>query len=183
MNMVLARNWWALALRGVLAIVFGVLAFANPGITLAALVLLFGVYALVDGVFAIIAGLRAARRHERWWPLALEGLASIAAGIVTLLIPAAAAFALLILVSAWSILTGAFRIGAAIRLRTEIEGEWLLIVSGLISVAFGLVIVIFPGAGLVTLVWLVGFYAVIFGILLVALALRLRGHGRTTAAG
>ena len=87
MNMVLARNWWALALRGVLAIVFGVLAFVNPGLTLGALVLLFGAYSLVDGVFAIIAGLRAAQRHERWWPFALEGLASIVVGIFASVMP------------------------------------------------------------------------------------------------
>jgi uncharacterized membrane protein HdeD (DUF308 family) len=176
MNMVLARNWWALALRGVLAIVFGVLAFVNPGITLAALVLLFGAYSLVDGVFAIIAGLRAAQRHERWWPFALEGLASIVVGIIAFLMPAAAAFALLMLASAWSIVTGVFRIAAAIRLRKQIQGEWLLILNGILSVAFGVIIALFPGAGLVTLVWLIGFYAVLFGIILLALAFRLRGH-------
>ena len=182
MNMVLARNWWALALRGVLAILFGVLAFITPGITLAALVLLFGAYSLVDGVFAIIAGLRAARRQERWWPLALEGLASIAAGILIFLIPAAAAFALLLLFSAWSILTGLLRIAAAVRLRKEIEGEWLLILNGLLSVAFGIIILVFPAVGLVTLVWLLGAYAVVFGILLVALGFRLRSHGQAAAA-
>ncbi len=182
MNMVLARNWWALLLRGALAIVFGVLAFVNPGITLAALVLLFGAYSLVDGIFAIVSGLRAARRHERWWPFALEGLLSILVGIVTFLMPAAAAFALLLLVSAWSIVTGVFRIAAAVRLRKEIQGEWLLILNGVLSVAFGLVIVIFPGAGLVTLVWVIGFYAILFGVTLVALAFRLRGHGRRVAA-
>jgi uncharacterized membrane protein HdeD (DUF308 family) len=182
MNMVLARNWWALALRGVLAIVFGVLAFVNPGLTLGALILLFGAYSLVDGVFAIIAGLRAAQRHERWWPFALEGLASIAVGIVAFLMPLAAAFALLMIASAWSIVTGIFRIAGAIRLRREIRGEWLLILNGLLSVAFGVVIAIFPGAGLATLVWLIGMYAIVFGIILVALGFRLRGHGAKVAA-
>ena len=183
MNMVLARNWWALVLRGVLAIVFGVLAFVNPGITLATLVLLFGAYSLVDGVFAIIAGLRAAQRHERWWPFALEGLACIVVGLFTFVAPAATAFALLMLVSAWAIVTGVFRIAAAIRLRKEIQGEWLLILNGLLSVVFGIVIIARPGAGLVTLVWLIGMYAIIFGVILVALGFRLRGHGAKVATG
>jgi uncharacterized membrane protein HdeD (DUF308 family) len=183
MNMVLARNWWALVLRGVLAIVFGVLAFVNPGLTLATLVLLFGAYSLVDGVFAIIAGLRAAQRQERWWPFALEGLASIAVGLFTFVAPAATAFALLLLVSVWAIVTGVFRIAAAIRLRKEIQGEWLLILNGLLSVIFGIVIMARPGAGLVWLVWMVGLYAIIFGVILVALGFRLRGHGATVAPG
>jgi uncharacterized membrane protein HdeD (DUF308 family) len=182
MNLVLARNWWAVALRGVLAIVFGVLAFVNPGITVAALVLLFGAYSLVDGVFAIIAGLRAAQRHERWWPFALEGLASIVVGIIAFLMPAAAAFALLMLASAWSIVTGIFRIAAAVRLRKQIQGEWLLILNGILSVAFGVIIAIFPGAGLVTLVWLIGMYAIVFGVILLVLGFRLRGHGAKVAA-
>jgi uncharacterized membrane protein HdeD (DUF308 family) len=183
MNMVLARNWWALVLRGVLAIVFGVLALVNPLVTLTTLVLLFGAYSLVDGVFAIIAGLRAAQRHERWWPFALEGLASIVVGLVAFVFPAATAFALLMLVSVGSIVTGIFRIAAAIRLRKEIQGEWLLILNGLLSVAFGIVIVARPGVGLVTLVWLIGMYAIIFGIILVALGFRVRGHGAKVAAG
>jgi uncharacterized membrane protein HdeD (DUF308 family) len=183
MNIVLARNWWALVLRGVLAIVLGVLAFVNPGLTLNTLIVLFGAYSLVDGVFAIIAGLRAAQRHERWWPFALEGLASIAVGIIAFVMPLAAAFALLMIASAWSILTGILRIAAAVRLRREIQGEWLLILNGLLSVAFGVVIALFPGAGLVTLVWLIGIYAIVFGVILVALGLRLRGHGTTVTAG
>jgi len=177
MNMLLARNWWALLIRGVLAVVFGVIAFVNPGITLAALVLLFAAYSLVDGVFSIIAGLRAAQRHERWWPFAIEGLLSIVVGVIAFAMPAATAFALLMLASAWSIVTGLFRIAAAIRLRREIQGEWLLVLNGVLSVAFGVVIALFPGAGLVTLMWLVGFYAIAFGVILIALAFRLRSHG------
>ena len=176
MNMLLARNWWALLIRGVLAVVFGVIAFVNPLITLTALVILFGAYSLVDGVFSIIAGLRAAQRHERWWPFALEGLLSIAVGIIAFVFTTATAFALLMLASAWSIVTGLFRIAAAIRLRREIEGEWLLILNGVLSVAFGVVIALWPAAGLVTLVWVVGFYAIVFGVILIALGFRLRSH-------
>ena len=176
MNMVLVRNWWALALRGLAAIVFGLIAFLNPGVTLAALVLLFGAYALVDGVFSIIAGIRAAERHERWWPFALEGLASILVGVIAFVMPAAAAFALLWFVSAWAILTGVIRISAAVRLRKEIEGEWMLILNGAFSVLLGIVIIFRPRAGLITLVWVLGAYAIVYGIMLVGLGFRLRGH-------
>ncbi len=182
MNMVLVRNWWALALRGLAAIVFGLIAFLTPGVTIAALVLLFGAYALVDGVFSIVAGIRAAERHERWWPFALEGLASILVGVIAFVMPVAAAFALLWFVSAWAILTGAIRIGAAIRLRKEIQGEWMLILNGALSVLFGIVIIFRPGAGLITLVWVLGAYAIVFGIVLVGLAFRLRGHRQRMGA-
>lgn len=176
MNMVLARNWWALALRGAFAILIGLTAFVFPGVFLASLVLLFGAYALVDGIFAIIAGIRVAERHERWWPLALEGFVSVVAGVMVFLLPAAAVLAVLYLVSAWSIVTGVFRIAAAVKLRKQIEGEWLLILNGLLSVLFGIVIFVFPAVGLVTVVWIFGMYAIMFGILLLALGFRLRGH-------
>jgi len=182
MNMVLARNWWAVALRGVFAILLGLIAFATPGVFLASLVLVFGAYALVDGVFAIVAGLRAAQRHERWWPLALEGVVDIIAGIVVFLLPGAALIAFLYLVSAWSIVTGLFRIAAAVRLRKQIEGEWLLIVNGALSVLFGVVIALFPAVGLITVVWVIGAYAILFGIILMALGFRLRGHGARARA-
>src|SRR5262249_25219922 len=154
MNMVLVRNWWALLIRGLAAIVFGLIAFFAPGATVAALVLVFGAYALVDGVFAIIAGLRAAERHERWWPFALEGLLSILVGIIVFVMPAAAALALLYFVSAWAILTGVFRISAAIRLRKQIRGEWVLILSGALSVLLGVVILFQPLLGLVWVAWM-----------------------------
>ncbi len=182
MNMVLARNWWAVALRGALAILLGLIAFLLPAVFLASLVLLFGAYALVDGVFAIIAGLRAAQRNERWWPLALEGLVNIIAAIIVFLLPAAAVLGLLYLISAWSIVTGVFRIAAAIRLRHQIEGEWLLVLNGAFSVLFGIVIFLFPAVGLITVVWIIGIYAIVFGILLVALGFRLRGHGSRPGA-
>jgi uncharacterized membrane protein HdeD (DUF308 family) len=172
----LARNWWALALRGVAAILFGAVAFLAPGFTLVWLVLLFGAYALLDGVLAIVAGIRAAERHERWWPFALEGLANLAVGVITFIMPAATAFVLVWFVAVWAILTGVLRISAAIRLRKEIRGEWLLIVNGALSVLLGLFIIVRPIAGLVSLVWFVGAYATVYGIILLALALRLRGH-------
>jgi uncharacterized membrane protein HdeD (DUF308 family) len=182
MNMALARNWWAVALRGVLAILIGVFAFLSPGAMLASLVLLFAAYSFVDGVFSIIAGLRAAQRHERWWPLALEGLVSILAGALALMFATLFAVTVLYLISAWAIVTGLFRIAAAVRLRREIQGEWLLILNGALSVALGVILALFPGPGLVTLAWLLGFYAIVFGVILVALAFRLKGHGAKLAA-
>jgi uncharacterized membrane protein HdeD (DUF308 family) len=183
MNMVLVRNWWALALRGVAALLFGLIALLAPGFVAVWLALLFGAYALIDGIFAIIAGIRAAERHERWWPLALEGLLSVLVGVIALLMPVAAALALLYLVCAWAIVTGVFRISAAIRLRKEIQGEWLLILNGALSVLLGVLIVARPAAGLVTLIWVLGIYAMIYGIVLVGLAFKLRGHRQRMGAG
>jgi uncharacterized membrane protein HdeD (DUF308 family) len=183
MNMVLVRNWWALALRGVAALLFGLIALFAPGFVAVWLAILFGAYALIDGIFAIIAGIRAAERHERWWPLALEGLLSVIVGLIALVMPVAAAVALLYFVSAWAIVTGVFRISAAIRLRKEVRGEWLLILNGALSVLLGILIVAHPGAGLITLVWVLGVYAIIYGIVLVGLAFKLRAHRQRMGAG
>jgi uncharacterized membrane protein HdeD (DUF308 family) len=176
MNMVLVRNWWALALRGVAAVVFGLIAFLAPGFMALWLAILFGAYALVDGIFAIVSGIRAAERHERWWPFALEGVASVIVGVIALVMPVAAALALLYLVAVWAILTGVLRISAAVRLRKEMKGEWLLILNGTLSVFIGVLLVRRPGLGLITLVWVLGAYAMIYGVVLVGLGLKLRGH-------
>ncbi len=173
--MVLARNWWALALRGLLAVLFGLAAFIWPGLTVTVLVLLFAAYVLLDGVFAMIAAIRAAERRLRWWPLLLEGALGILVGVVTFVTPAITALVLLSLIAAWLVVTGALEIIAAVRLRREIEGEWLLALSGIASIACGVLLVIFPGAGTLAVVWLVGAYALVFGLLLILLAVRLRG--------
>ena len=180
---VLAKNWWLLLLRGIAALFFGVVAFAWPGITLVVLVLLYGAYALVDGALAIAAAIRGRGRHAPTGWLVFVGVLGIAAGIATFFWPAITALVLLALIAAWSILHGVLEIVGAIRLRREIEGEWLLILSGIVSVAFGLLVLIFPGAGALALIWLIGAYAVVFGVLLIALSLRLRGlrpRGRFT---
>lgn len=181
----LARNWWALVLRGVFAVLFGIAAFIWPGITLVVLVFLFGAYVLVDGVFAVIAGLRARGDEERWWALLVEGLAGIAAGIIAFVWPGITALVLLYLIAAWAIITGVFEIVTAVRLREEIEGEWLMGLAGLLSVLFGIALFLFPGSGAVAVVWLIGSYAILFGIVLVALGLRLRRYaeGRERATG
>ena len=146
MMKVLARNWWALALRGLFAILFGVAAFAWPNLTLAALVILFGAYALVDGVFALVTAVRAAEAHERWWLFVLEGLAGIVVGIITFIWPGITALVLLYLIAWWALITGVFEIAAAIRLRKQIRQEWTLVLGGLASVVFGLLLFYRPGA-------------------------------------
>jgi uncharacterized membrane protein HdeD (DUF308 family) len=175
---VLSRNWWALALRGLAAIVFGLLAFILPGITLTALILLFGAYMLVDGVFAIVAAVRAEERDTRWWLLLAEGVLGVLAGIVAFAWPGLTALALLYLVAAWSIITGILQIVGAIRLRREIEGEWALILGGVLSVIFGVLLAVLPGPGILALLWLIGAYALVSGVLLIILAFRVRNEPR-----
>lgn len=179
MVIVLARNWWALALRGLFAVIFGVLAFAWPGITLGALVLLYGAYALVDGVFAIVAAAAGRSQGTPWWALVLEGVAGIAVGIMTFAWPGITALVLLYLIAAWAILTGVLEIAAAVRLRREIRGEWLLALSGVMSITFGVALVAFPGAGALAVIWLIGAYAIAFGVLMIVLAFRLRSWLRS----
>jgi len=182
MTSVLTRNWWALALRGILAILLGLAAIVLPGVTLAVLITLFGAYAVVDGVLAMIAGVRAAERHERWWSPVLKGLAGIAAGVMAFIWPALTALALLYLIAGWAIVTGVLEVVAAVHLHRA-HGEWLLIINGVLSILFGLLIVVWPGAGLITLLWMIGVYAVIFGATLLVLAFRLRRlHGRHAPA-
>ena len=177
----LARNWWALALRGVFAVIFGILACVSPGATITALVLVFAAYALVDGVFAIVAALRGTGGQRRW-SLLIEGLLGVIAGLVAWRWPDITALAFLFLIAAWAISTGIFEIVAAIALRRELTGEWLLALSGIGSVIFGVLLVALPSAGILTLAWLIGSYALLFGILLIVLAFRLRGMGGSTGA-
>jgi uncharacterized membrane protein HdeD (DUF308 family) len=175
----LSRYWWILAIRGVAGILFGISAFLWPDITLAALVLLFGAYALVDGVFAVIAGITTRKQEERWWMMILEGIAGIVLGVLTFLWPSITALILLYFIAAWSIVTGAFEVAAAIRLRKEIEGEWLLGLAGVASMIFGILLVVLPGPGALALIWLIGADALVFGVLMLVLAFRLRGRRET----
>jgi uncharacterized membrane protein HdeD (DUF308 family) len=174
----LARNWWALALRGVAAIVFALLAFALPGITLAVLVILFGAYAFIDGVFAIVSAIRAAQGHRPWGSFLIEGAVGIIIGLVTFFVPGVTLAFLIALVAIWAIVTGVFEIAAALRLRRHVPGEWLLILTGAISIIFGVLIFIAPIAGALVIVWWLGAYALLFGILLLLLAFRLRSLHR-----
>jgi uncharacterized membrane protein HdeD (DUF308 family) len=165
----IAVSWWALAIRGVLGILLGIAAFAWTGITLTVLITLFAVYLIVDGLFALIAGGRA-----RSWLLLLEGALGLAAGIVAALLPMLTVLVLIYVIAAWAILSGITELGAAYMLRRIITNEWLLILGGIASIAFGLVLAANPAVGAVTLVWLFGAYMLVFGALTLALAMRLR---------
>src|ERR1700730_13001508 len=174
----LARHWWALALRGVFAVLFGLLTFLIPGITLLTLVLLFGAYAILDGIFDIVSAVRAPGRH---WPLVLEGVVGIIIGILTFLWPGITTMVLLYLIAFWAIFTGVLEIVAGIRLREVIANERFLILMGVLSVLFGFLILIFPGAGALAIVFLIWAYAVVFGIILIILAFRLRSFRQLEA--
>src|SRR5262245_11033394 len=178
----LLRNWWVLLLRGLAAIVFGVLTWWMPGISLAVLVLLFGAYALADGILAVWMAIASRSKNEQWWVMLLWGLVGIGVGIVTFLAPGVTALALLFYIAIWAIATGVLQIVAAIRLRKEIEGEWMLILAGLVSVVFGLLLVVQPGAGALAVLWLIAAYAIVFGVLLVILALKARGMAKEATA-
>ncbi len=170
----LARNWWLLLVRGIAAILFGIAAFAWPGLTAALLVLLFGVYMLVDGIFGIVDSIRYRGRLDRWWLWLLDGLLGVGVGALTLFMPDISAFVLLMFIAGWAIAGGILRIIAAIQLRREIEGEWFLVLGGILSILFGGLLIVMPGAGIVSLVWLIGLWAVTFGALFIMLAFRLR---------
>lgn len=170
----LARNWWMLLVRGIIAIVFGVLLWFLPEISLVTLVLLFGIYVLADGILGIWTAFTGRKRHEDWWVLLLWGVVGVGIGLLTFFVPRLTALALLFYIAIWAIATGILEIVAAIRLRREITGEWLLILGGLLSIAFGILLMAQPAAGALALLWLIGAYAILFGILLVVLAFRAR---------
>jgi uncharacterized membrane protein HdeD (DUF308 family) len=183
MRLVIARNWWSLVIRGFLGILIGILTFAWPGLTLTALVFLFAGYALVDGVVSIAGAMRAAAAHERWGSLLIEGIVGIAAAVITALWPAITALGLVYVIAAWAIVTGITEIAAAVRLRKYISGEWLLALSGIASVVFGVLVAVVPVAGaLVIAIWF-GAYALVFGAILMALGFRLRTWDRALPMG
>jgi len=173
----LAQHWWVVLLRGLLAIVFGLLAYAWPGLALASLVLLWGAYALVDGVFEVVAGVRG-----KLGSLILLGVLGIAAGLVTFFWPGVTAITLLYIIAFWAIVAGVLQISAAIRLRKEVEGEWLWILSGVCTVILGFLLIARPGAGALSVIWLIASFAIAWGILLVILAFKLKKlHGSVQA--
>ncbi len=174
---VLGRRWWILLVRGILAIVFGLLAFAWPGLTILILTTLFGAYAVVDGVFALIVGM-----HARWWVLALFGLLGIVAGLVAFFYPGLTALTLLLIIAAWAIVRGIIEIAAAIQLRKVIPNEWALILGGICSIVFGLILFARPAIGALAVIWIIGFYALIIGIFLIVLSFRVKGHQHAIAA-
>jgi uncharacterized membrane protein HdeD (DUF308 family) len=175
MSAALARNWWAVALRGVFAILFGIVALLLPGATIAALVLLFAAYMLVDGIFTIVAAVRAARRHERWGWLVFEGIADLAAGAVALLWPLLTVVAFVFLMAAWAIVSGALLTAAAFRLNFPHGRGWMLF-GGVVSLIWGVLLLIWPLTGALVLTWWMAAYALFFGGALLVLAFRLRAR-------
>jgi len=170
----LKRGWWLLVLRGVCAVLFGILTFVWPGVTLVTLVLLFGAYALINGIFTLGLAIRAPKGTPGMGTVVLLALLGIAAGILTFAYPGITALSLLWIIAFWAIFTGVFEIMAAVRLRKELSNEWFLILSGVLSVLFGVLILAMPGAGALSIVWVIGSYAILFGIMMLTLAFRIK---------
>lgn len=178
----LTRNWWMFLIRGLVAIAFGILAFLWPGATIVAIGILFGAYAFVDGIFAVIATVRAAETHQRWWPFLIEGIIGILIAAITFYDIRITLLALYFTIAAWAFLTGIFEIVAAIQLRKLIANEVWLIIGGIASILFGCLMLWFPLAGILAIIWLIAAYAIVFGIIMIAFSLRLRSHGSSAGA-
>lgn len=172
----LGQNWGWIVLRGVAAVIFGVLAIAWPGITFSALVIVWGAYALADGVLALVAAWQVRDQSKPFWSLIIVGLLGIAAGVATFAWPGITALALLMVIAVWALVMGIFQIVAAIRLRKEIENEWFLGLSGAVSVLFGVLMIARPGAGALAMLWTIAGYAIVFGALLIVFGFRLRSY-------
>lgn len=178
----LSQYWWVLLVRGILSILFGVIAFAWPGLTLAMLVLFFAAFVLVDGVFDVFHAFSGRRENDHWWVLLLEGLLGIAFGVITWVNPGVTTLVLLLFIAFWAMATGTLRIVMAIRLRKEIEGEWWLILSGLASALFGVIVLARPGAGALAMLMVIAAWATVVGVFLVILSFKVRTFGKTLMA-
>lgn len=179
---VLAGKWWTFVLRGILAILFGVVTVIMPGIALLSLILVFAFYAISDGVFGFVSAFRREPGQPPWWAMLLQAVFSLIAGLLALFMPGITAMALLYLIAGWAIATGVMQIVAAIRLRKQITGEWAMILMGLLSIAFGVLAAIFPSAGALAVLLWIGAYMFVFGILLISLGIRLRKWAKRTDA-
>ena len=176
----LVRNWWAFVIRGVLAILFGLIALFAPGVTMLSLVIVFAAYAATDGVFAIVSAIRAAKQGERWGWLALEGIAGIVAAIAAMMWPGLTVALFIALIAVWALVTGGFLLAAAFRLDSD-HGRWWLALGAIASLVYGALLLLAPMIGALVLTWWIGAYAIVFGIAMVAAALRLRARLRSTA--
>jgi uncharacterized membrane protein HdeD (DUF308 family) len=179
MAMTLARRWWTFVLRGIAAICFAIFVFTRPAEGLLALVLFYGAYALAEGLFTFFAGLRSVQGGKPWGVLTFSGVVSMLAGALALLWPGLTAGVLLLIIAAWAVVTGIAAIVAAIRLRKQVRGEWLLVLSGLLTIGFGVLVFLNPGAGALGIVLAVGAYALVFGVMMIALGVRLRSWAKT----
>lgn len=169
-----ARNWWTLVLRGAIAILFGIALFIWPQISVAVLVWLFGLFVFISGILALIAAFSRRQAQENRALLIFEGIIAIIAGLLVFFWPGITALILLYFIAAWAVVTGILEIIAAVQLRKEIENEWLLAIAGIASVLFGILAAIRPGAGALAILWVIGIYAIVFGVMLLILGLRLR---------
>jgi uncharacterized membrane protein HdeD (DUF308 family) len=172
----MSRNWWVLLVRGIAAILFGIAALIWPGLALVTLVFMFAAYAFIDGILNIIFALQH-RNQSRWWVTLIEGIIGVLAGIAAFLWPDMASFVLLNFIAFWAILTGVMEIILAIRLREEIQGEFWMGLGGVLSILFGVLVILFPGAGALSIVWMIATYAIIFGVIMIILAFRVRSLG------
>lgn len=170
------KYWWSFLLRGVLATVFGIIAIFLPGITLEVMTVLLGVFLVIDGLTSFFVSVRSRGRGLHGGSLLLEGLAGIIVGILTFVWPGITVLALVLIVAFWAMVTGVLEIIAAVTLRNEIKGEWLLGLSGIISILFSVVLFVHPGVGAMALIWMIGVYAIMFGVAMIFLGLRLRKH-------
>jgi len=171
----LKNGWWLMVLRGIAALLFGVLAFVYPGMTAQVLVILFGAYSLVNGIFTLALAIRAPKGAPGIGTLVLLGLLGVAAGLVTFFYPGITAISLLAVIAAWAVITGIFEIAAAIKLRRQVSNEWVLILSGVLSVVFGVLVIAMPNAGALSIIWLIGTYAILFGIMMLTVAFKVKG--------
>jgi len=174
---ILSKNWWTFLVRGIIAVLFGLAALIWPSLTIGTLVIVFGAYVVVDGIFAIVDGFTSRDSNDRWWVEILIGIAGIVAGGWAMAYPGLTAIGMMYFIAAWWLVTGVLQIILAIRVRKEISNEWMLILSGALSAILGVVFLMFPGSGALSLIWVVGIYAIFFGILLIVLAFKLRGMG------
>ena len=175
----ITQNWWAIALRGLVAALFGIATLMWPGVTFSVLAPLFGAYAMINGIFAVIEGIRRDVGQERWRPLLLEGAISIVLGVIAFAWPGLTAMGLLFLIAFWAMMTGVFEIITAIRLRHEIRGEWVMALIAILSMAFGLLLLAFPGPGALSVIFLIRAFVFAIGALMIALAFKLRSLRRS----
>ncbi|WP_027133014.1 HdeD family acid-resistance protein [Geminicoccus roseus] len=175
MNAILAQNWWAMALRGAFAVLFGILAFVLPGATILSLVLIFAAFSLVDGIFTIVAAIRGARAGERWGLLLAHGIASVAIGVIAFVWPGITVVAFVLLIAAWALISGITMLVSAFKLKTSHGRGWLLF-GGIASTLYGILLVVSPLIGALVLAWWIGAYAVVIGVVLLVLAFRLKSH-------
>jgi uncharacterized membrane protein HdeD (DUF308 family) len=182
LSQILSRYWWTTLLRGLVWILFGIVLLAEPGISLVTLTLMFGIFAFIDGVAAVVSAIGGRKQYENWWVLLLTGLAGIAVGVLTFINPGATALGLLYYIAIWAIATGLFGLMTAIYLRKEIQGEFWLGLAGLASIAFGVLLIMRPGAGALTVLWLIGAYSIALGLILVILAFETRAFANRVTA-